>query len=772
MVILKQLGHPSVSRAGTVVTGRAGHGYRLALLAILAAAHGRPVPRDKVIALLWPESPTDRGRHQLSDTLYILRSALGKNVIHARGDDLLLDTDAVESDVVEFDRRIDAGELEQAVELFCGTLLDGFHLSDSPEFEHWLDVERMRVEQRYAHALEELARRSEAAGDVAAALGWWRALATHDPHSGRVALGLMRALEATGDRAGALRHARHHADLLEQEFDAEPDSDVAAFAERLRSAPVPRAAPPSIPLPDVAAEPIVGGDPVDVTRAAARPRRRPRHATLAIAERVVTAVVGAVYGAGRRRPPRANVPQSVAVLPFVSMSGESGTDYFSDGLSEQVISVLSRIPGLSVAARTSSFALRDAKLDIRTIGDTLNVSAVLEGSVRRDGNRLRITAQLIDARTGHHLWSADYDREMHEVVKVQDEIARDIAHALELRLPIVPSHPASQRTPNLQAYDLYLRALHLRDTYTPDALQQARAYLDRALELDPDFARAHALKATVLAPAIFYRHIPLEPGLAEVRNASARALELDPGMGEAYAAVGAIRIFFDYDFAAAERALLRAVELNQNDIFAWHLLGNLYSVTGRPADEVAARARGVALDPLNRRIGFTLALAYVDAGLLQEALTQFERMLKLNARDALALGLGHRLPAGPGLVHLKQGRHHEAVEDYVRVANLRGATSDECDSLRASFQRGGMPAFWRSWLDFELRHSAGDPDPVRVARLHALAGDEAQAVEWLERAQAEGSPALVFVFNDSDFDAVREQPRFRRIFRQLNFPVG
>ena len=505
------------------------------------------------------------------------------------------------------------------------------------------------------------------------------------------------------------------------------------------------------------------------TGGAVRPQRTGMHAALAAAAVVVTIVVGVVYGVTARRPQGIMPDHSVAVLPFVSMSAESGTDYFSDGLSEQIISVLGRIPGLRVAARTSSFALRDAKLDIRTIGDTLNVKAVLEGSVRREGSQLRVTAQLIDASTGYHIWSGDYDRQMHEVVRVQDEIARDIARALELRLPIARTQSAGQRTPDLQAYDLYLRALYLRDNYTPEALQQARAYLDRAVELDPNFARAYALKATVLGSAIFWRYIPLEPSTAEMRAAIARALELDPGLGEAYGALGMLKLAFDRDFPAAERALLRAVELNQNDQFAWHVLGNYYSVTGKPIDEVAARARGVAIDPLNPRIGYTLAMAYVNAGMFPDALAQFERMLKLNAMDPIALGFGSGIPAGPSQVYLKQGRYREAVEDYKRVANLRGASREEVDSLHAAFQRGGMPAFWRSWLAFDLRHSGSNPHPVRVATYYALAGDTAQTLDWLERARAEQSIALIFVFANPAFASVREHARFRRIFQQLNF---
>lgn len=769
MVVLKQLGDPAVTRSQTLLSGRAVQGRRLALLAILASARGLPVSRDKIVALLWPENPTDRARRQLSDTVYILRTALGDDAIRSTGDDLALNADLVSSDVAEFERLLDAGELQRAVEIFSGPLLDGFHLSDAVEFERWLDGERARLGQRYAAALENLARRAEAAGDFAAAVEWWRKLAAKEPHSGRVALGLMRSLDAAGDRAAALKHARSHAVLLQQEFEASPDSDVAAFAEQLRHAAVVMPAPPS----ENRTTPAPAAESIQVTtdRAAERPAGRARaYLAWSAAAAVMVVAVGVIYGVSAKRSQADETGRALAVLPFVNMSADSSYDYFSDGLSEQIISVLARIPGLRVAARTSSFALRDSKLDIRAIGDTLDVNVVLEGSVRKQGNRLRVTAQLIDAGTGYHIWSGDYDREMRQIVEVQDEIAADIARALELRMPARPAQPRDRRPPHPQAYDLYLRALYLRDTFSPEALSEARQYLDRAVELDPDFARAYALKATVLGPAIYWRHIPLEPAVSEARAAIKRALDLDPQLGEAYGALGMVKLFFDWDLPAAERALQRAVALNPNDQHAWHQLGNYYRASGRPADAARARARAVAVDPLNVRMGLLLADDYAAANRLDEALAQFRRIVRLDPAHPLLLGLGPHPPTGLWQVYARQGRKEQVVDEYLRVGSMRGATTSELEHLRAAFARGGLPEFWRKWLAFDLRHSGSNPDPLRVASFHALAGDTANALDWVERAYGERNPALVYVFNEPRFAALRADPRFQRIFQEMKFP--
>jgi adenylate cyclase len=764
---LKLFGTPSIEAHGRQATGRAAQGRRLALLAVLASARGRAVTRDKLLALIWPESPTDRARHQLSDDVYILRSALGEDVIRSAGDELALDPDAIESDAEMFERLLDEERHEAAVELFTGPLLEGFHLPDSAEFEHWLDAQRARLGRRYAAALETLAERSEASGQFEAAVSWWRRLAAQDPFSGRVTLRLMRALEASGHRADALKQARIHATLLREEFDAEPDPEVTAFAERLRSAPPARPAPEPVVMPPTPAHPVAAAPAVPRRTAPARTRRRWAYA--AAAGVLITIAILAVRGMSGRTLERPPVARSVAVLPFVNMSPDPENVYFSDGLSEQIITVLSQIDGLRVAARTSSFALRDGRLDVRAIGDTLGVAAVLEGSVRKDGNTLRITAQLIDASTGYHLWSEDYDREPADVFAVQQEIARAIAAALELRLAGGSAASAS-RQPGLEAYDLYLRGLFNRNNLSGDALRQAMEYFDSAIALQPDFARAHAAKASVIGPLILFGHVPREEGLPELRASTARALELDPDLGEAQAALGMLRLFFDWEWDAAERAFRRAIELNPSDAHAYHHLANHQRVIGRLREAITTRERAVELDPLNARTVILLGNDYMIAADYDRALVHFRRAMRLDPAHTLLLGSGPFLPSGTGAVYLLQGRDEEAVEEHLRIASLRGATGDELSAMRRAFAASGMPGFWRSWLEMDLRQSGGAADPLRAAKLWLLAGDTARSLDLLERAYAERHPALVFLNIEPAFAALRTHPRVARILDEMNFP--
>lgn len=774
MLKLKLFGTPAIEASGRPVTGRATQGRRLALLALLASARGRPVPRDKLLALLWPESSTDRARHQLSDDLYIVRGALGEDVIRSSGDELALNPDAIASDTETFERLLDEERHEAAVQLFTGSLLEGFHLPDGAEFEHWLDAERARLGRRYAAALETLAERSEATSDFAAAVSWWRKLAALDPFSGRVTLRLMRALEAAGHRADALKHARIHVTLLREEFDAEPDPEVTAFAERLRLEPPARSAPEPLavrPAPSVHPDTVAPASQEDAAPPQSRADAPVRPIRWRSAAAAVLLILGAIFvvrgmpGRSLEGPPAA---QSVGVLPFVNMSPDPENAYFSDGLTEQIITALSHIEGLRVAARTSSFALRDGRLDVRAIGDTLGVAAVLEGSVRKDGNTLRITAQLVDAATGYHIWSAEYDRELQEVFAVQDEIARAIAGALELRL--APAMASSRAQPGLDAYDLYLRGLFHRNSLTADALRHATDYFDSAIALEPDFARAYAAKASVVAPLILFGHVPRNEGLRELRALTARALELDPDLGEAHAALGILRLFFDWEWQAAEQALRRAIELNPSDAHAYHHLANHQRAMGRLDAALRTRHRAVEIDPLNARTVILLASDYLIVGDYDRALIQYRRALKLEPAHTLLIGSGPFLPTGPGEVYRQQGRDEEAAEEYLKVATLRGASAGELSELRRAFAASGMPGFWRRWLDMDLRQSGGAPDPLRVAKLWGLAGDTARSLDWLERAYAERNPALIFLQVDPMFANLRSHPRVERILREMDFP--
>ena len=790
MFTLKLLGGASLERSGTPVPGRAARGHRLALLALLS--RGRALSRDRILALLYPEADTDRGRRSLSDTLYLLRGVLGEDVLIASGDDLRLDPDSITSDVAEFERHLDEGRPGEAVRAYTGPFLEGFHLAESAEFEQWLDGERARLAARYSAALERLADASEGDRDWGAAVGWWRRLAVLEPANGRIALRLMLALDAAGDRAGALQHARVHSAVLKEEFDAEPDPEMVALTDRLRRESVARAAaapgqpgavvptavaggaalPPPVEVREALEPVVMSGDAARVAPAVPGRPRRAMGVALALATLALALLAVMLARAGSRgeRAAAAEVPaparRTIAVLPFANLSADPDNEYFSEGLTEALIGALSRIEGLRVAARTSSFAVGGGKLDVRAIGDTLDVAAVLEGSVRRDGDRLRVSARLADTETGYQIWSEEYDRELADIFAVQDEIARAIAHEFEVTLAAADSAPA-RRNPPLDAYDLYLRGIFVRNKLTNDGLSRAIDFFDRAIQVDSSYALAYAGKATAIAPLVWYHHLPRAQGLPAMRAATERALELDETLGEAHVARGMLHFYFEWDWPAAEREFRRAVELNPSDQHAHHMYANYLVAMGRLDEGIAERKLAIQLDPISHRSGMLLGRDYFVAGRYEEAIEQYRRAIEIDSTSPLALGTGQEGSFGLGDVYARQGRDDEAFAEYLRMARLEGIPADALERFRQGYAASGLRGYWRSRLEYELREGGTDVEALRIASLLARVGDAGQTARWLERAYEERAMALPFLGVLRVYDDVRSHPRFAGVLEKL-----
>jgi TolB-like protein/DNA-binding SARP family transcriptional activator len=443
---LKLLGGASIETFEGPMTGRAVQRRRLALLALLATRRQSAMSRDVILATLWPDVGGERARAMLSDSVYRINNGFAADVIQSVGNELRLSSELLPSDVDAFDAAMADGRHEEAARIYGGPFLDGFHLSDSVEFEQWVERERARRAADYSAALEAVAEDAEATGRPLRAVTWWRKLAAHDRTNARVAMRLMTALDTAGERAAAIQYARIHASLMQSELELPPDPEVMRLAERLRDAPAPQAL--VVQAPVVSAPILTDVAPVQPNDSGPLTRHRGGR-SLVLSVLVALNVVAAVHGFGtavRKIDAAAARPgtSAIAVLPFTNMSDDRENEYFSDGVTEELIATLSRVDGVRVASRTSVFMYKGKAIDVREVARDLGVTRVLEGSVRRDHERVRITAQLIDATNGYEIWSVDFERNARDVFTTQKEIARAIATTLRPAEPAQLDPPATQ----------------------------------------------------------------------------------------------------------------------------------------------------------------------------------------------------------------------------------------------------------------------------------------------------------------------------------------
>jgi len=332
--------------------------------------------------------------------------------------------------------------------------------------------------------------------------------------------------------------------------------------------------------------------------------------------------------------------KTIAVLPFVNMSADPENEFFSDGISEEIINTLTRLEGLQVTARTSSFAFKGKNKDVREIGRKLGVSAVLEGSVRKAGDRVRITAQLIDTHDGYHIFSRVYDRVLEDIFETQDEISREIVDELRATLPENGEERSLVRPPteHSEAYASYLKGMYCWNQWTPDAALQAVGHFQRAVELDPEFARAWggmARSHTFLAA--MGRSAQCGEAYGCASSAAQRAIDLDPEIEDSHVALGLVRLFNDWDRPAAEASFLRAMAINPDSVDTLHSYSLFLQAAQRADEAIAVLERAAVLDPLNLPVHDYLGKAHLTCGHYEEALAQFDLVLELDPEFRSAL---------------------------------------------------------------------------------------------------------------------------------------
>jgi serine/threonine protein kinase/Tfp pilus assembly protein PilF len=468
-------------------------------------------------------------------------------------------------------------------------------------------------------------------------------------------------------------------------------------------------------------------------------------------------------GLGRMRagPADGRAARSIAVLPFADMSPQKDQDYLCEGLAEELINSLTQVEGLRVAARSSAFQFKGRADDVRRIGRELGVDCVLEGSVRKSGSRLRVTAQLVGATDGYHLWSQRYDRELEDVFALQDEIAATIVETLRLTLVGEPQHRARRSTENVEAYQLYLQGRYWWAKRHEGGLRKAVDFFEQAIAKDPAYALAHAGVADAYSVIGFYAFAPPKEAFARAKRAAESALALDESLAEAHFSMALIHFWFDWDFERAERAFRRSLAINPSHVRARIFFGQLLAVVGRTGEARIEWQAALDLDPDSPLTHGIVGSGLYFARRYEESLARCRRALEIDPNHIQSL-FAFSVSAA------ELGRYGEAVEAAERAATLSGRSAFFLGVLGFVYATAGRSEEARASLaELEERSAYEYVAPILQARILSRLGQSAAALGRLEQAFSERNSMLFTLATAQEFDALRTEPRYQALLRRL-----
>lgn len=533
-------------------------------------------------------------------------------------------------------------------------------------------------------------------------------------------------------------------------------SDVRSDLQRLlrdSSSSIPRPASPPVTeaLPSLAA----GKD------VRSRKIRWPVYLGVAIALIILGLVIRSMFnGEKTETPPQAaksteklaQPNPSIAVLPFVNLSEDKGNEYFSDGLAEEILNALAQIPELRVTARTSSFQFKGKNEDLNSIAQKLNVANILEGSVRKEGNRVRISAQLINAADGYQLWSQSYDRELNSIFEVQEDIARSVASALKIKL--LKSELASSGTNNPEAYNAFLQGRFFNEHRTKEGREMAVEYYQQAVDLDPKYALAWAGLAEAQAYQASNGYVPVEVGLRKAKMTVEKALALDPNLAEAYSTLGLIRLWY-WDWNGAEQAFQRAAILNPKSAVVIRAMTLYYFYIGPLEKSLELGHQALELDPLSATTYYNLGRCYYSAGRFTEAEKALKKTLELAPQHS-----GGR--SFLGRVYLADNRLEESLSEMEKIHD----TDWRLHGLAIVYHALGREKEAEAVLD-EILKTYQENFAYQVAEVYAQWGRNASAFEWLERAFQEHDTGMGLMKFDRLFKPIAGDPEFQAFLKKM-----
>ncbi len=489
---------------------------------------------------------------------------------------------------------------------------------------------------------------------------------------------------------------------------------------------------------------------------------------------LIYAVLAVVVGAGafslisRDSEDPASIPdiRSIVVLPLDNLMADPGQAYFVEGMHEALITELSKVDALRVISRTSAMKFLDSNLSVPEIGRELGVDAVIEGSVLRAGDTVRVTAQLIDARSDRHLWADNFDRELTDILALYADVTREIVDSV--RITLTPEQAARLMTTkpvDAGAYELYLKGSYACDQWTPEDMRDGIEFMRNAISIDPDKALYHAGLAQCLQYASFYDYVRPVDIIDEASAAAQRAVELDDTLSEAWTAFAAVRYYLDYDFLASSLALERAIALSPSNArarthYSWQL-----GEAGEAAEALRWADEALDLDPLSPNTRTTTGQALYLNREFDSALSEYRALVDMD-------------PAGPTSYFYvawaleQQGRHAEAIEQHRRAIELSDGAPLYLAGLGYSLAIAGESGEAGEIAE-RLAQAVedGNAEPVHLAMVHVGLGNVDEAIDWLEKAYEARNSHMLYIRQDAKFDLLRDDERFMSLLRRMGWPT-
>lgn len=459
--------------------------------------------------------------------------------------------------------------------------------------------------------------------------------------------------------------------------------------------------------------------------------------------------------AARRRVRKTRAIASIAVLPFMNASPDPDLEYIGDGITESIINLLSRLPGLHVVARNTMFRYKGREVNPQTLSQQLGVQALLTGRVRQAGDRLIIGTELIDAASDSQLWGEHFHRRLVDIFEVQEEMAKEISERLSLKLSSTQKKRLTKRhTESQEAYELYLKGRYHWNKVTEEGFHKSIEFFAQACERDTGFALAYSGLADAYGALGYFNYLPASEAFPSSKKHATNALEIDDALAEAHLSLAGVKFLYDWDWQGAAEEFKRAIDLNPGYATAHHIYGHYLAALGKFEEAIAQMMHARKLDPLSIVIGCSLGFTFYRARNYEEAIKHFRSVLDL----APTFHLAHE---GMGATYLEMGDHDEAFAEYMKAISHWPEVDQIIPALREAYAGSGMSGYWRKWIEHcTTQMMPSFVTPCHVAGAYSLIGEKDRAFEWLEKAFEERMGFLVYLKVEPIFDSLRPDPRF------------